>query len=164
MKWIIFLAMLAGTLHAALIRDNVLEVVYDEKTNLIWQDNISVKTDRFIWEDAIDYCEALDFANSQEWRVPNINELFSIVHMEHAFPSINTDIFKNIVPRYYYWSSTTFAGNTNFVWNIYFGYGHESTCTRNHRYYVRCVRDKEPEAVLPLQPSELPFLYYYLLN
>ncbi len=163
MKWIVVLVVTVSMLHATWIRDNALEVVFDDQTNLIWQDNANVATERYVWDDAIEYCEALDFAGSKDWRVPNINELFSIVDMERAEPAIDTTVFKNIVPKYYYWSSTTSAGNSNYVWNIYFGYGHDSTCTRNHHYYVRCVRDNKSTVVVP-DKRPLPFIYFYLLN
>jgi len=164
MKWMILLLVIINVSYATLIRDDILDVVYDDKTNLIWQDNVDVVTGRYVWNEAIYYCEALDFANSQDWRVPNINELFSIVDLGHAEPAIDTAIFQNIVSKYYYWSSTTFAGDSNHVWNIYFGYGHDSTCTRGHRYYVRCVRDKKAKVVVPSLKEASPFIYYYLLN
>ena len=39
-----------------------------------------------------------------------------------------------------YWSSTTYAINTNYAWFVYFDYGTWSATTKTYGYYVRAVR------------------------
>lgn len=64
-------------LLGAYIRDSVTQTVYDDATNLTWQDDVSVKNanNKKDWSEAIAYCEALDVAGVQDWRLPNVNSI-----------------------------------------------------------------------------------------
>ncbi len=163
MKFFSIFLLMVSLLMGDLIRNDVLETVYDDQTNLTWQDNKHVVTGRYVWTEAIDYCETLSFAGKEDWRVPNMNELFSIVSLINVDPTINTTVFKNTA-SYYYWSSTTYAGNTNYVWNIYFNQGHGSTCTRGHIYNVRCVRGIHKETLDTSSKLNNVSTIYYLLD
>lgn len=58
------------------------------------------------WEDAIDYCNALDFAGFTDWRLPNLQELGSILRMHVG---ISRHIYSNWsnISVFNYWTSTT---------------------------------------------------------
>lgn len=51
--------------------------VTDAYTGLIWEQNSSEKA--LTWEEALAYCENLSLAGNTDWRLPNINELNSLV-------------------------------------------------------------------------------------
>ncbi len=51
--------------------------VTDQASGLMWMQNDS--TTGMIWSDALAYCEALDVAGYDDWRLPNAKELQSIV-------------------------------------------------------------------------------------
>lgn len=116
-------------------------VITDSDRQLEWQDNII--SSQFIWEDAISYCEALSFAGHEDWRLPNINELKTIVDRNKQKPSIvngfvNTGTGTN--NSYEYWSSTTASGDKTYAWYISFDEGYVLAESKNIQKYVRCVR------------------------
>ncbi len=65
------------------------ETVTDSTNNLMWQDNAVVKTDKYTWEGAISYCEGLSHAGHDDWRLPTIIELSSIVDIDMFNPTID---------------------------------------------------------------------------
>ncbi|MFA5158823.1 MAG: DUF1566 domain-containing protein [Patescibacteria group bacterium] len=92
------------------------------------------------WDNAaIVNCEALDYAGYQDWRLPNLKELVSIVNYGAVNPSINTTAFPNTKSDYY-WSSTTYAGFTGFAWIVSFNDGNPVGGNKAGTFYVRCVR------------------------
>jgi hypothetical protein len=60
------------------------EVVFDPSTNLLWQKG-SVPVNN--WKSALAYCQNLDYAGYSDWRLPNKNELVTIVDYSKADPA-----------------------------------------------------------------------------
>ena len=59
-------------------------VVFDSSTNLLWQKNSKpVKN----WKDALAYCQNLEYAGYSDWRLPNKNELITLVDYSQADPA-----------------------------------------------------------------------------
>ena len=98
----------------------------------------------FKWLDALSYCEGLIYATYDNWRLPNVRELESIVDYSvdtngKTDPTINSAFLntKNSV----YWTSTTMQTTTN-AWIIGFDGGGTSAGTKTgNNGLVRCVRD-----------------------
>ncbi len=61
------------------VRDDKNGVVVDNATALMWQDNQDIIEKRFQWGEAVKYCSALNLAGYNDWRVPTISELVTIV-------------------------------------------------------------------------------------
>ncbi len=57
--------------------DNGNNTIIDSATGLMWQKNDSGITQS--WQQALKYCEELDFAGHDDWRLPNAKELQSII-------------------------------------------------------------------------------------
>jgi hypothetical protein len=117
-------------------------VVLDNYTTLMWE----VKTDgnkttEYTWEQALTYCEATmdGYAGYDDWRLPNIKELASIVDLETVSPAIDTAYFPNTQSGHY-WSSTTYLGSTSYVWYVSFYDGSDLTNYKTSTHYVRCTR------------------------
>ena len=138
MKSILGLLVLSGLLMADFVRDDVKEVVNDTTTCLMWQDDKASKTVKKTWQEAIDYCEDLNFAGYDDWRFPNFNELYSISDRSKKNPALK-DAFKNVRSGLY-WSSTTHGGNINKAWYVDFTIGLDMAQDKSNDYYVRCVR------------------------
>lgn len=122
------------------IRDDSKEVVLDASTNLLWQDNNDSKTLTKTWNEAITYCEGLELGGYSDWRLPNLNELYSLLDSSKYNPALSS-VFANVVSYYDYWSSTSRAGNSYSAWTVTFSNG--SVFYYNPKttsYYVRCVR------------------------
>lgn len=116
-------------------------VTVDNRTGLMWVTNpvdagISSTPD---WEGAITLCEGLNYAGFADWRLPNINELVSIVDYSRQSPSINTAYFLN-TQNDYYWSSTTYMPDAPSAWYVQFANGDINYVDKAFTFYVRCVR------------------------
>jgi hypothetical protein len=116
--------------------DNGNGTVTHNLTKLMWQkENDNTKRN---WDDAITYCEGLSLGGYDDWRLPNIEELKSIID-ERNNPAINTTSFPNTKPSYY-WSSTTNAYGTTDAWFVNFYGGSVYYYGKSGNGYVRCVR------------------------
>lgn len=108
-------------------------IVTDTKTGLIWQKTYeSGKT----WEEALDYCEDLTYAGYSDWRLPDKNELASLVNYEKANPASD---FPDM-PKEYFWSSSTYIHDTSLAWDVYFSNGYVGSRNKSSANSVRCVR------------------------
>ena len=114
---------------------NIGGVIQDSNTKLYWQDNdINGKT----WEQALKYCEDLEYGGYSDWRLPNINELSSLIN--HAKSTGAISYFPSM-RQSAYWSSTTTATNNSNVHSVSFSTGAISDYTKtSNSPYVRCVR------------------------
>jgi len=128
---------LSCLLQAEITRDSNTGIVSDTATQLEWQDNAvgSAKA----WEVAITQCETLTLGGHSDWRLPNINELKSIVDRSKFNPTAVTGFIN--VDYYAYWSSSTYEGGKNSVWILGFYSGYTDTNVKNSNYYFKCVRD-----------------------
>jgi hypothetical protein len=91
------------------------------------------------WANALTNCEALVYAGYSDWRLPNIKELQSIAEYGRNNPAINIAYFPNTRTSYY-WTATTYFGNTAYAWIVYFYSGSITYTTKTSLYYVRPVR------------------------
>ena len=122
----------------ALVRDDSKELVIDKNTGLMWQDNVDAKTIRKNRKDAKQYCRSLVFAGYDDWYLPRIKELKSIVDKSKFDPAIKFG-FKNVVSGHY-WSSSPNLSDIVIALNVDFKSGQSYNNTRKGKGYVRCVR------------------------
>jgi len=160
MRAILLTLATVSLLSASLIRDNTLEVVYDNQADLTWQDNKSTSAIRKNWSNAINYCEALNFAGFQDWRLPNVNELFSITDFSRVMPTIKKE-FKNIVNRAYasdeiyggYWSSTSLDSSDARVVIFKENFLTDAIDNKSASNNIRCVRNGKIAKHSTLKPT-----------
>lgn len=111
------------------------EIVSDSATGLIWQKSYASDKN---WQDALSYCENLEYAGYTDWRLPNKNDLVSIVKYGKYNPASD---FPDM-PSSYFWSSSTIAEINDYAWSVEFYSGFvsaaENKATENN---VRCVRN-----------------------
>ncbi len=131
-----FLTMIAlsGVLSADFNRSD--SIVTDSETHLQWQDDAVGTTTT--WQGAIDRCEAMELGSHTDWRLPNLNELTSIMDDSRVSPAIST-VFVNTEPDVY-WSSTTYGLDTDYAWGVNFDSGSQFSFPKSNSFYVRCVR------------------------
>ncbi len=142
-KSILLSLALVGVLSADCVRDNAKEVVTCNKTKLMWQDNADVGSVSKTWRDAIKYCEDEIgnngiYAGYDDWRLPNIKELKSIVDKSKYSPALKEGFTQKSTN--YFWSSTTDASYTSNAWNVNLGDGSANWSYKSYTYSVRCVR------------------------
>jgi len=123
-----------------MVQDNVTGLVWETKTD---DGSIRDKDNTYNWDDAqsvfIAALNSQNFGGYLDWRLPNVNELHSIVDYSTYDPSIKTTFSPNTVSSYY-WSSTTNASDPYGAWDVYFGSGAMYFGPKSYLYYVRAVR------------------------
>ena len=132
----LLLSSFALTLNADFIRDEAQKVVNDTKTGLMWQDD-TVRSN-MNWADAISTCKDLTLGGYSDWRLPNIEELKSIVDKHKAKLALPSAFSSSASSGY--WSSSTDAGNTSFAYGVFFTDGGNFSFVKTEKGYVRCVR------------------------
>ena len=120
--------------------DNGDGTVTNTDTGLMWQQDTAPTT--YSWQEALYYCENLTLASHKDWRLPNINELQSLVDYTRYEPTINTDYFPNTVVSSPYWSSTTYVGfyDKDSAWVVSFSGGDVYVYGLGKSYYPTYVR------------------------
>ena len=101
-------------------------VVLDNATGLSWATgtdgagcNFGETTD---WSSAVAWGANLEFAGHTDWRLPNVQELYTIVDLSVANPAVDPQFFPNTHSAYYY-SSTTYINMLSNVWMVSFDTG-----------------------------------------
>lgn len=126
--------------------DNGDGTVSDTCTGLMWQkdsmdvnaDGQSTVDDYTPWCNALAYCEDLSFAGHDDWRLPNVRELQSIVDYGRAGPSIDPMFGSSAA---WYWSSTSYFVYPVGAWVVNFNYGYVGFDEEGEvNGYVRAVR------------------------
>lgn len=118
------------------------DVLIDSKTGLMWQDNSAAKYTKKDWEGAMDFCSKLRLAGYDDWRLPTIKELETILGTSPR----NMDMkkgFKNVGGSGYYWTSSVDESNKDFAWMMNFKRGYEYINYKTYERYIRCVRDSQ---------------------
>jgi hypothetical protein len=123
----------------SLVKDNLTELMWMKKTADI-DNNGSVETDNdtVTWIDALKYCENLNYASYDDWRLPNIQELRSIIKYDTYSPAIDKSVFE--IQSSKYWSSTTDTVFINNARGISYYYGNDISESKLNHNYVMCVR------------------------
>jgi hypothetical protein len=137
--------------------------VTDETTGLMWtrcaaglsgNDCSEGSASTYTWQEAMDYCDGLNFAGHDDWRLPAINELVSLVDYTVDYrkflPAINLTAFPATFS--YFWSSSSSAHYVTFAWAVDFGLGGVYDFDESLTYYVRCVRGG-PLVIGSFEPS-----------
>ena len=125
--------------------DNADGTITDNVTGLMWAKDGSGEGckngNRYgHWEAAIDWAEGLIFAGYDDWRMPNIAELFSITlsDKDQGYPTINQTMFPNTIGNRYFSSTTAPTGYRKLLINFF-----ESKVQNdvpNTTHYIRVVR------------------------
>ena len=79
------------------------------------------------WSKAVALSGKTSYAGKNDWRLPNVRELLSIVKWDGTSPAIDSSIFvdmKSLVNFYdpNYWSSTASSTVVGGPWDVYFGF------------------------------------------
>jgi len=125
--------------------DNGDGTVTDHCTGLMWQkdlpdlnrDGVADDLDYVRLCEALAYCEGLSLAGHDDWRLPNIRELQSIV--DYGRPGAAIDPVFGVLP-FRYLSSTSFAGDPVKAWVVNFSNGDTEFLEKANSNFIRAVR------------------------
>ena len=146
--------------------DNNNGTVTDNLTGLVWLKNANCANGTKNWTDSLSFANALydgwtgdgsggdcglsDSSTTGDWRLPNKNELNSLIDVSYVFPALSNaigtghwvqgDAFTDVQPDRY-WSSTTFCDVLNTAWYVEFFYGPVDNTSWTYSYYMWPVRD-----------------------
>ena len=120
------------------LKDNDDGTVFDLSTGLMWQqqDDGQERT----WEEALEYCEALNLVGEADWRLPHSREIMTL--MDYTLPnaSIDEDFFPT-AGKNKFWTGTTLRITPDAAYAVNFvaamGYSDQK---KTMPMYVRCVR------------------------
>jgi hypothetical protein len=145
-----FLLCFSASLMGYPFSDNGDGSVSDTSTNLVWQkcsrgqnaDSTCTGTaTKTTWSLALLHCKNLSLGQ-RIWRLPNINEMRSLVNpaifSRFITPYIDSISFPSTV-RDKYWSSSTMAGSAGLAYFVDFSDGSQDTQNKVTAAFVRCV-------------------------
>jgi hypothetical protein len=110
----------------------------------IWNGKINLtEAKRYTWQEALsavdDFNQTGRFAGYQDWRVPSIDELKTLVERGKK-PAINHAMFP-ATPLSLFWSSTSAVNINHSAWAVYFYGGSAYWYGKTSYYYLRLVRN-----------------------
>ena len=139
------------------------DVIRDEITGLMWQDDTDVDTLTKPWlteanyqtcenntsapecydtsgDTVSSYCANLTLDGYTDWRVPTQKELEGIIDYTASSPAIDTTVFSHTSSELY-WSNLTKDGSPTSAWIVFFQYGSTYDAPKNQSNHIRCVRE-----------------------
>jgi hypothetical protein len=162
-----------GTLEAGATlhyQDNGDGTITDRNTRLTWEkksddSGLHDKDNAYYWsgfgETIWDWLEQINteggkgFAGHNDWRIPNVKELHSIINYERFDPTVNRVFNNNCTPGVDlltgsctaasltdtdYWSSSTIVFAPESAWLVNFRLGGVDSAGKNNALQVRAVR------------------------
>jgi len=142
--------------------DNGDGTITDVNTALIWEKlsldgSIHDAGNVYVWDDAFSIhvatLNSTGFAGHNDWRLPNVKELETIVDFQEVHPALSPAFNNNCSPGCGvtmcscfasggYWSSTSYvlANNQNYSWYVSFIDGNVHVWPKNMTNWVRAVR------------------------
>jgi hypothetical protein len=119
------------------------ETVADVVTGLTWQRNLPETyvgcAGTCTWDKAKAYCDMLTLAGADNWRLPTMIELVSILDDNAVMPSIDAAAFPN-TPSDNFWSASPNIGDSGQAWGVGFAAFQVLARAKTDSLRVRCVR------------------------
>ncbi|MEI6806897.1 MAG: DUF1566 domain-containing protein [Myxococcaceae bacterium] len=118
-------------------------VVADSYTGLQWEAQSSSIT--YTWDPAGSigsaqyYCSHQRTGGYNDWRLPTVEELLTLVDYSHVQPVVDGSFFSNTCSGSSYWSAI--SGGASVAWAVGCLGGWSSTANINTQLDVRCVRN-----------------------
>jgi hypothetical protein len=114
------------------------DFVKDLTNGLMWSDQTS--ENKMNWKSAIEHCKKCQKGGYSDWRLPTIEELFSITDQRKTSNLFVNKMFKNVNP-YWYWSFSISNTYISASWIVGFYDGNDSWNSQAGSSFAVCVRD-----------------------
>jgi hypothetical protein len=101
--------------------DNGDGTVTDNLTGLMWTKDANLVdisfSSQITWQRAMDYLKTINTGGHTDWRLPNVNELRSLIDCSQDSPALpESNPFINVVTGQFYWASDVYTGDPNNAW------------------------------------------------
>jgi hypothetical protein len=138
----------------SMVKDNITGLIWEVKQNndsIQEYENCHDANNDYVWNNAesdIDNVDQfLSCINStgvyNDWRLPDIKELMSLLDLSVYYPAIDQAIFPQ-TQMAAYWSSTIYQYDPDKMWYTKFSYGTNHQSAQSSPKYVRAVRGRYP--------------------
>ena len=124
-------------------KDNNDGTITDNYTGLMWvKDGESVGCNSgkaLTWKEAVSFCKKLNYADYDDWRLPDLEDLLSIA--DNTKYDLAIDVIFINTNGDFYWTSTTVTKKPTNAWTVLFTLG--GLGVNKHKaasHYVRPVR------------------------
>jgi hypothetical protein len=84
-------------------------------------------------------CTECRVGGFDDWRLPTVDELQTLIDRTRFNPAIDTDKFPD-TPSNWFWSSSPDASDPDYAWLVAFYLGHVHLLRRGNGAFVRAVR------------------------
>jgi hypothetical protein len=138
-------------------------IAFDRKTKLTWKlcaegqsysnGHCAGNATGFTWDEAM---KAFEY-KGDSWRLPNADELKSLVEGQCQKPAINLMIFPN-TPSSSFWSSSLDDADQSKAWSVSFLQGGSNSGDKSARHNVRLVRGEDAKIVEERQEQVLELM------
>jgi hypothetical protein len=123
-------------------------IVVDNRTGLIWQGCLAGQDAPLCWDGVgvggwlggHSFCVGSSWGGFTDWRMPNIEELRSLVDNRLDLPALDGDAFPVFTSGYWVCSSTTVPSFPSKEWSVNFTLGALDDMDKNECGVVLCVR------------------------
>ena len=143
--------------------DNADDTISDNATGLMWEkctqglsgsDCTTGTATTMTRDTALTTCESATTGSHSDWRLPNVNELGTLLDYA-ATPMINATYFPAVQTGTAYYSSTNVMLSRPNSWIIWFDNGDVTDALPSSSRYVRCVRtEASPASSAAAQPLQ----------
>jgi hypothetical protein len=106
----------------------------------MWEDTPHVREAKIRQPRAVIYCKELTLGGFEDWRLPTIKELLTIIDYTRISPAILRE-FSYVEDESFYWTKTHVADEDDAFWGVNFKRGYSSKASEYYDRYVRCVRN-----------------------
>jgi hypothetical protein len=118
--------------------------VSDNLTGLVWAQNANWPNGTKTWQEALEYVADMNAgthpnSGHTDWRLPNVNELESLVHAGVFNPALPENPFSGVQSSSY-WSSTSYASSPGQAWIVHMNSGSVGNDSKTNGGYVWPVR------------------------
>jgi len=131
--------------------------VTDRLTGLVWTRDADAADGYMTWQQALDHIKTLNSRNHlghNDWRLPNVNELESLVNQQADLAGwFIAQGFFNIRPDYY-WTSTTYASYCPYAWGVCMYSGMVAGRDKASAGFLWPVRTGSPGSLLLAQTGQ----------
>ena len=114
------------------------EIVVSHYTGLEWQRVISL--DIYTWQEAVSYCETLDYGGYDDWRLPEMKNLISLNDFGTADPSLYSGFTNKVSQSSYSFWAEDYPFLEEKAWSVGFQFGVAGVGYKTSPSRILCVR------------------------